>query len=149
MNETQSTVQPSTDPGSQPLLALEGFTKSFGPVDALKDVELNVAPGEVVALVGDNGAGKSTLIKAIAGAQPPDSGSATWEGRPVRLNTPHDATSIGIATVYQDLALAENLDVVANLFLGQEIHGTAVAAPRCSTRRRWRRRRSNCSPRSG
>ena len=123
MNETRSTVQPSADPGSRPLLALEGFTKSFGPVEALKDVELEVAPGEVLALVGDNGAGKSTLIKAIAGAQPPDSGSATWEGRPVRLNTPHDATSIGIATVYQDLALAENLDVVANLFLGQEIHG--------------------------
>jgi D-xylose transport system ATP-binding protein len=78
----------------------------------------------VVALVGDNGAGKSTLIKSISGAQPPDAGTASWEGRPVRLNTPHAATEIGIATVYQDLALAENLDVVANLFLGQEIANT-------------------------
>ena len=121
MNETQTTAQPPPDSGSQPLLALKGFTKSFGPVEALKDVELNVVPGEVVALVGDNGAGKSTLIKAISGAQPPDSGSATWEGRPVRLQSPHDATSIGIATVYQDLALADNLDVVGNLFLGHEI----------------------------
>ena len=92
---------------------------------ALKDVDFDVARGEVVALVGDNGAGKSTLIKAVSGAQPPDAGEATWDGRPARLRTPHDATSLGIATVYQDLALAENLDVVANLFLGQEeIAGT-------------------------
>ena len=125
MNQDQSTVQPSgADSGSQPLLALKAFSKSFGPVEALKDVELEVHPGEVVALVGDNGAGKSTLIKSISGAQPPDSGTASWEGQPVRLNTPHDATAIGIATVYQDLALAENLDVVANLFLGQEIVST-------------------------
>ena len=124
MSRSQSTVPSGSDPGSQPLLALKAFTKSFGPVEALKDVELEVHAGEVVALVGDNGAGKSTLIKSISGAQPPDSGSATWEGRPVRLSTPHDATAIGIATVYQDLALAENLDVVANLFLGQEIANT-------------------------
>ena len=141
MNETQSTVQPSADPGSRPLLALKGFTKSFGPVEALKDVELNVVPGEVVALVGDNGAGKSTLIKAISGAQPPDSGSASWEGRPVRLQTPHDATSIGIATVYQDLALAENLDVVANLFLGQEIPRRLPLPKRLQWLRRLRPRK--------
>jgi D-xylose transport system ATP-binding protein len=122
MNHSQSTAQPSgVDSGSQPLLALRAFSKSFGPVEALKDVELEIYPGEVVALVGDNGAGKSTLIKSISGAQPPDGGSATWEGRPVRLSTPHEATVLGIATVYQDLALAENLDVVANLFLGQEV----------------------------
>ena len=76
------------------------------------------------AVVGDNGAGKSTLIKAISGAQPPDVGKATWEGHDVKLSTPHDATAIGIATVYQDLALAENLDVVANLYLGQELANT-------------------------
>ena len=129
MNQSQSTVQPSgADSGSQPLLALKGFTKSFGPVEALKDVDFDVARGEVVALVGDNGAGKSTLIKAVSGAQPPDDGAATWDGQPVRLNTPHDATSLGIATVYQDLALAENLDVVANLFLGQEIANTIPGA---------------------
>ena len=125
MNQTQDTAQPSgTGPDSQPLLALKGFSKSFGPVEALKDVDLEVRSGEVLALVGDNGAGKSTLIKSVSGAQPPDSGSASWEGRSVRLDTPHHAAVLGIATVYQDLALAENLDVVANLFLGQEIANT-------------------------
>jgi D-xylose transport system ATP-binding protein len=121
MDQSQSTAEvPGADSGSQPLLALKGYTKSFGPVEALKDVDLEVYRGEVIGLVGDNGAGKSTLIKAIAGVQPPDSGEATWEGRPVTMSTPHAATDLGIATVYQDLALAENLDVVANLFLGQE-----------------------------
>jgi D-xylose transport system ATP-binding protein len=107
--------------GSSPLLSLRGFSKSFGPVDALKDVDLEINGGEVVGLVGDNGAGKSTLIKAIAGVQPADSGEASFEGRSVKLTTPQAATSLGIATVYQDLALCENLDVVANLFLGQEL----------------------------
>ena len=107
--------------GSAPLLALEGFSKSFGPVEALKDVAMEVRGGEVVGLVGDNGAGKSTLIKAIAGVQPADSGQASFQGQPVKLSTPQAATSLGIATVYQDLALCENLDVVANLFLGQEV----------------------------
>ncbi len=107
--------------GSAPLLALEGFSKSFGPVEALKDVAMEVRGGEVVGLVGDNGAGKSTLIKAIAGVQPADSGQARFQGQPVKLSTPQAATSLGIATVYQDLALCENLDVVANLFLGQEV----------------------------
>jgi D-xylose transport system ATP-binding protein len=124
-DQSQSTATaPAAGSNGQPLLALQGFTKSFGAVEALKDVNFEVHPGEVVALVGDNGAGKSTLIKAISGAQPPDSGTVSWEGSPVRLSTPADATSIGIATVYQDLALAENLDVVANLFLGQEIAST-------------------------
>jgi D-xylose transport system ATP-binding protein len=111
----------SPSPDSQPLLALEGFSKSFGPVEALKDVDFELRSGEVVGLVGDNGAGKSTLIKAIAGVQPPDSGEARFEGRTVSLSSPQAATALGIATVYQDLALAENLDVVANLFLGQEV----------------------------
>jgi D-xylose transport system ATP-binding protein len=105
---------------SEPLLALKGFSKRFGPVEALKEVDLELRGGEVVGLVGDNGAGKSTLIKAIAGVQPPDEGEARFEGRAVKLNSPTAATRLGIATVYQDLALCENLDVVANLFLGQE-----------------------------
>ena len=78
-------------------------------------------PGEVVGLVGDNGAGKSTLIKAIAGVQPADRGEAKFDGSAVALSSPHASTGLGIATVYQDLALCENLDVVANLFLGQEV----------------------------
>ena len=110
---------------SEPLLALKGFSKRFGPVEALTEVDLELHPGEVVGLVGDNGAGKSTLIKAIAGVQPPDVGQAWFEGRPVDLDTPQAATGLGIATVYQDLALCENLDVVANLFLGQEETDTA------------------------
>jgi D-xylose transport system ATP-binding protein len=89
-------------------------------VEALTDVDFEVYAGEVVALVGDNGAGKSTLVKAIAGIQPGDDYDARWDGQPLKLNTPQDATRIGIATVYQDLALCDNLDVVSNLFLGQE-----------------------------
>lgn len=103
------------------LLSLSGFSKSFGAVEALKDVDFAVGDGEVVGLVGDNGAGKSTLIKAIAGVQPADRGTATFQGRKVSLRTPTAATQLGIATVYQDLALCENLDVVENLFLGQEL----------------------------
>ena len=104
----------------RPLLQVTGVTKRFGAVEALTDVDFEVGAGEVVALVGDNGAGKSTLIKAIAGIQPGDSYEASWDGSPVSLDTPQDATRLGIATVYQDLALCDNLDVVANLFLGQE-----------------------------
>ena len=125
MSESGSTALADRPPASsQPLLALKGFSKSFGAVEALKDVDLELYAGEVVGLVGDNGAGKSTLIKAIACAQPPDAGSAAFQGRPVSITTPNDANELGIATVYQDLALCENLDVVANLFLGQEVVGT-------------------------
>jgi len=111
----------SEAPSAGPLLSLKGFTKSFGAVQALKDVDFSVEAGEVVGLVGDNGAGKSTLIKAISGAQPADSGTAFFDGQQVTLSSPTAATRLGIATVYQDLALAENLDVVENLYLGQEI----------------------------
>lgn len=106
---------------NEPVLALRGISKRFGAVQALADVELEVHAGEVVALVGDNGAGKSTLVKAIAGVGPADDGQVEWAGRPVQVQRPHDAQELGIATVYQDLALCDNLDVVGNLFLGREI----------------------------
>ncbi|MER5171090.1 ATP-binding cassette domain-containing protein [Thioclava kandeliae] len=102
------------------ILKLRGVTKQFGAVTALQDIELDVHAGEVVALVGDNGAGKSTLIKVLAGVHQPTSGSIEWCGRPVTLDSPGTALELGIATVFQDLALCENLDVVANLFLGHE-----------------------------
>jgi D-xylose transport system ATP-binding protein len=103
------------------LLALRGFSKSFGPVRALHEVDFEVDSGEIVALVGDNGAGKSTLIKAIDGVEPPDTGEAYFDGKKVRISTPQVAERLGIATVFQDLALCDNLDVVANLFLGKEL----------------------------
>jgi D-xylose transport system ATP-binding protein len=109
------------------LLALRGFSKSFGPVRALHEVDFEVDAGEIVALVGDNGAGKSTLIKAIDGVQPPDTGDAYFDGEKVRISTPQAAERLGIATVFQDLALCDNLDVVANLFLGkEEVDGVPV-----------------------
>jgi D-xylose transport system ATP-binding protein len=114
------TTASATAAPTSPLLELKGVTKRFGAVEALTDVDFEVYAGEVVALVGDNGAGKSTLVKAIAGIQPGDDYDARWEGQQLKLNTPQDATRIGIATVYQDLALCDNLDVVSNLFLGQE-----------------------------
>jgi D-xylose transport system ATP-binding protein len=109
-----------------PLLALRGICKRFGAVRALVDVELEIRAGEVVALVGDNAAGKSTLVKLISGVAPADHGTITWQGRPVRIRRPRDAQALGIATVYQDLALCGNLDVVGNLFLGREIHRTGI-----------------------
>ncbi|WP_263731985.1 ATP-binding cassette domain-containing protein [Cellulomonas sp. SG140] len=103
-----------------PLLALRGVSKSFGPVRALVDVDLDVPAGTVTALAGDNGAGKSTLIKCVAGIYPPDGGELLWEGHPVHLRGPGDAAALGIQTVYQDLALCDNLDIVQNMFLGRE-----------------------------
>jgi D-xylose transport system ATP-binding protein len=103
-----------------PLLQMEGISKQFGPVRALDRVDFAVNAGEVVGLVGDNGAGKSTLVKTIAGIHSADSGTIRFEGKEVSINRPQDATNLGIATVYQDLALCDNLDVVANLFLGRE-----------------------------
>jgi D-xylose transport system ATP-binding protein len=103
-----------------PLLALRGLSKRFGAVQALDGVDFEVAAGEVVGLVGDNGAGKSTLVKTIAGIYSPDDGEFFFEGQPVSIGGPNAATELGIATVYQDLALCDNLDVVANLFLGRE-----------------------------
>jgi ABC-type sugar transport system ATPase subunit len=102
-----------------PLLELVGITKRFGAAQALAGVDAGVSAGEVVALVGDNGAGKSTLVKTIAGIFPPDAGQVRFDGQVVTLRGPRDASQLGIATVYQDLALCDNLDVVANLFLGR------------------------------
>jgi D-xylose transport system ATP-binding protein len=103
-----------------PVLELRGVNKRFGAVQALTDVDFRVAAGEVVALVGDNGAGKSTLVKTISGVGLADSGEFLFQGEPAHIGGPQDATNLGIATVYQDLALADNLDVAANLYLGRE-----------------------------
>jgi D-xylose transport system ATP-binding protein len=103
-----------------PLLELEKVSKRFGPVQALDRVDFAVHAGEVVGLVGDNGAGKSTLVKAIAGIHGADEGTIRFDGEEVKIKGPQDAVELGIATVYQDLALCDNLDVVANLFLGRE-----------------------------
>ncbi|PBD01793.1 monosaccharide ABC transporter ATP-binding protein (CUT2 family) [Streptomyces sp. Ag82_O1-15] len=104
-----------------PLLALRGVCKRYGVVEVLTDIELEIYAGQVVALLGDNGAGKSTLVNVISGVAPADKGTIEWEGRAVPIKRPHDARDLGIATVYQDLALCGNLDVVGNLFLGREI----------------------------
>ena len=109
-----------TDNDKTPILELKGVSKNFGAVQALTKVDFQAIPGEVMALVGDNGAGKSTLIKGIAGIYPLDEGEVFFEGRPVRIHAPRDAAALGIEIVYQDLALADNLDVVANMFLGRE-----------------------------
>ena len=129
---TQATAAPSTTvepapgrPGRTALLECRGVCKRFGPVQALTDVDFDVYPGEVVALVGDNGAGKSTLIKAIAGIEPADAGTFSFDGVPVAIRSPGDATRLGIETVYQDLALCDNLDTAGNLFLGREPVGPA------------------------
>ena len=105
---------------STPLLSLKGINKSFGPVHVLKDVNFDVYPGQVTALVGDNGAGKSTLIKCIAGIYTPESGEFLFEGKNVTIDGPRAATALGIEIVYQDLALCDNLDIVHNMFLGRE-----------------------------
>ena len=102
------------------LLEAENVSKRFGGVHALKEVSLSLHPGEVLALAGDNGAGKSTLIKVISGVHHPDGGSLRYEGREIKFDNPHQARDCGIETIYQDLALADNLDVGANVFLGRE-----------------------------
>jgi D-xylose transport system ATP-binding protein len=103
------------------LLALRDIGKSFGPVQALSGVNLDIPAGQVTALVGDNGAGKSTLIKTISGIWEPSHGHMIWQGKQVHFRTPRDATEAGIATVYQDLALCDNLDIVENMLLGHEV----------------------------
>lgn len=107
-------------PSPVPILEMRNIGKRFGAVQALAEVNLSVNPGEVIGLVGDNGAGKSTLVKCIAGIYPIDAGEVLFEGQPVHVRSPKDAAHLGIQTVYQDLALCDNLDVVGNLFLGRE-----------------------------
>ena len=103
-----------------PVIELKGITKSFGPVDVLKGVDLRAYAGKVTALVGDNGAGKSTLIKGLSGVQPYDGGTVIFDGKEVNVTDPRQAGALGIEVVYQDLALCENLDIVQNMFLGRE-----------------------------
>ena len=110
----------------EPLLEAKEIVKSFGRVRALRGASFSVYPKEVVALVGDNGAGKSTLVKTLAGVHQPDSGQIVFEGQPVELHTPLDARRLGIETVYQDLALAAELDAGANMFLGREVMRTGL-----------------------
>lgn len=107
-------------PGPDPLLSVVGVSKRFGGVHALEQVSLEVRPGEVVALAGDNGAGKSTLIKIVSGVHQPDQGEIYFAGARAQVRNPREARALGIETIYQDLALADNLDVGANVFLGRE-----------------------------
>jgi D-xylose transport system ATP-binding protein len=106
---------------SEPILSARKLNKSFGPVHVLHDVDLDVYPGEVTALVGDNGAGKSTLVKCFAGINSLDGGEILFEGKQLTIRDPRDATAHGIEFVYQDLALADNLDITQNMFLGREL----------------------------
>jgi D-xylose transport system ATP-binding protein len=103
-----------------PLLEVRGINKSFGPVQVLRDVNFSVYPGQVTALIGDNGAGKSTLVKCIGGIYGIDSGEYYFDGKPVTVHTPREASALGLEIVYQDLALCDNLDIVQNMFLGRE-----------------------------
>src|SRR5437588_2502750 len=119
---TATATTPAASTSVVPTLEVRGMSKSFGPVEALSDVDLEVRQGEVMALVGDNGAGKSTLIKSIAGIHSIDSGEILFEGEPVSISGPKDAAKLGIEVVYQDLALCNNLDVVQNMYLGREAH---------------------------
>jgi ABC-type sugar transport system ATPase subunit len=120
-SESPSTLEPTaSDTDGAPLLALKGVTKRFGAVQALSGIDFDVPPGQVTALAGDNGAGKSVTIKTISGLWHPDGGQILWEGRPVHLHRPRDAEALGITTIYQDLALCDNLDIVQNMFLGHE-----------------------------
>jgi D-xylose transport system ATP-binding protein len=115
---------PGTSPAlaAPPILAGEHISKSFGAVEALKDISFSINAGEVVALLGDNGAGKSTLVKIIAGTMQPDTGRLLFEGRPVIIDSPATAKQLGIETVYQDLSICPNMDVVANFFMGRELY---------------------------
>ncbi len=121
-----------------PILEVRGISKHFGGLTALQDVSFELYPGEVLALAGDNGAGKSTLIKCISGVHQPSEGQIFFEGQPVNVTTPHESRVLGIETIYQDLALAENLDVGSNVFLGRErmrkIMGVFPALDRASMR---------------
>ena len=113
-----------------PLISMRGIYKSFGSVQALRGASIDVHGGEIVALVGDNGAGKSTLVKVMAGVHGFNTGEYLFKGAPANINTPSDATALGIQTVYQDLALCNNLDAVQNFFLGRELTGSGWSGHR-------------------
>ena len=121
MTNPRTTIDKPAGAGAKPLLSLRGVNKSFGAVHVLQEVDFDVFPGQVTALVGDNGAGKSTLIKGIAGIYGFDSGSYEFDGHQVSVTSPKQSNALGIEVVYQDLALCDNLDIVHNLFLGREI----------------------------
>jgi D-xylose transport system ATP-binding protein len=114
---------------SQPLLVLDDIRKSYGAIEALKGVSFSVNRGEVIALLGDNGAGKSTLVKIIAGGQEPTSGRMLFEGKDYRAKSPAEGKAVGIETVYQDLSICTNVDVVANFFMGREITKRFLGIP--------------------
>jgi len=129
----------TTDTAAVPdtaILVMKGISKSFGAVQALKDVDFAVRAGEVMALVGDNGAGKSTLVKCLAGIYPIDEGEVLFEGQKVSIHGPKDAARLGIEVVYQDLALCDNLDVVQNMYLGREMHDQLLRLDEASMERR-------------
>src|SRR6478752_4054612 len=126
MTATTTEDTGSASASSAPLLSLRKVNKSFGAVQVLTDVDLDVYAGKVTALVGDNGAGKSTLIKGVAGIHSFDSGQYLFEGNEVTVHDPRKANDLGIEVVYQDLALSDNLDVVANMYLGREQRGVGV-----------------------
>ena len=128
---------PTTTRPREHLLSLRGITKRFGAVRALSGVDLDVYSGEVVALVGDNGAGKSTLVKILSGVHPHDGGTVTFGGNPVTIATPTHARDLGIETVYQDLSLCDNLDVVSNLWLGRELRRNGVVDEVEMEQRSW------------
>ena len=124
---TERVMAVSAEPVLQPVLEARGINKHFGPIQALREVNLSVFPGEVVALIGDNGAGKSTLINVLTGVLPLESGEIVFGGEQVRFSSPHEARAHGIETVYQDLAVAPHLDAVANIFLGRERRRSGLA----------------------
>ncbi|HUA49511.1 MAG TPA: ATP-binding cassette domain-containing protein [Solirubrobacteraceae bacterium] len=119
-SNSPATASGNSTANGAPLLELRGISKNFGPVQALSKIDFEIPPGQVTALAGDNGAGKSVTIKTIAGLWPPDGGEIVWEGKPAHFHGPRDAEAAGITTIYQDLALCDNLDIVQNMFLGHE-----------------------------
>lgn len=125
----QGMKMPNQELNSPPILVARGLSKYYGPVTALDGVDLDIYPGEIIAIVGDNGAGKSTLVKILSGAIVPDGGEIVMDGMAVHLNSPQMARQHGIETVYQDLALAPNRDVVQNLYLGREICYGGILKP--------------------
>ena len=135
---TQPIEIPAVAPQRVPLVEMRNIQVSFGGVHAVDGVSIDLYPGEVVGLVGGNGAGKSTLMRTLSGARPPDAGEIRVTGQPVMIANPRDAKALGIETIYQTLALADNLDAPANVFLGREITGTATlndAAMESATRK--------------